>query len=307
MAISDQNEISGSVSGGCVESAVIEAGQEVIRSGKPRRLHFGVADENAWQVGLSCGGEIEIYIEPFGPDQLADWQEALRQQALFCRVVVLAREGELAYRAWFVFAESAGQVNGTENIPEELRLAALEACRAGSSVLLSISSPDPLEVFLQVCQPARTLVLVGGVHIAIPLVSLAESVGYEVILIDPRRLFGTAERFPGVQHLHQEWPQDAFKKITLTSSSAVVTLTHDPKIDDPALQAALASPAYYIGALGSRKTHQKRLKRLEDQGLKPEDLKRIHGPVGLDLGGTSPEEIALAIMAEIVQSWHSRG
>jgi len=306
MAITDQSEISGSVSGGCVEGAVIDAGLEVIRTGIPRKLHFGVANEEAWQVGLSCGGEIEIYLEPFGPEKLTSWLAAFQKDTRFCRLLIL--EGDASGKNWFVFPEdredSAGSIPA---LPDELFLAVKDACEEGQSSLRSFSSPEYQEVFLQVCQPARKLVLVGGVHIAIPLVSMAHSIGFEVILIDPRRLFGTQERFPEVEMLLQEWPQDAFPKIKLNSASAVVTLTHDPKIDDPALQAALDSEAFYIGALGSRRTHQKRRKRLEELRLDSTALDRIHAPVGLNLGGTAPEEIALAVMAEIVQTWHSQG
>lgn len=308
MAISDQSEISGSVSGGCVEGAVIEAGLEVIRTGQTRRLHFGVADESAWEVGLSCGGEIDIFVEPFLPADLAAWRNALQKEALVCRVLILSGQGDLPGASWFVFGPGFPEPNAArDDIPEELRLAAQAACLAGRSIIQTVPGNDALEVFLQVCQPPRTLIVVGGVHIAIPLVSLANTLGYAVILIDPRRLFGTQERFPGVKELYQEWPQEAFSKIPLTRSTAVVTLTHDPKIDDPALRAALDSPVFYIGALGSRTTHQIRRKRLEDQGLDSSDLERIHAPVGLDLGGRAPEEIALAVMAEIIQAWHSQG
>jgi xanthine dehydrogenase accessory factor len=163
------------------------------------------------------------------------------------------------------------------------------------------------EVFLQVVEPPRTLILVGGVHIAIPLVSLADTLGFEVIVIDPRRLFGTSDRFPAVKQLLQEWPGPAFDQLTITETTAIVMLTHDPKIDDPALTIALDSPAFYLGALGSRKTHQKRLARLSEQGIDPQVLDRIHAPVGLNLGGSTPEEIALAVLAEIVQVWNQRG
>ncbi|MEJ2448506.1 MAG: XdhC family protein [Anaerolineales bacterium] len=306
MAITDRSEISGSVSGGCVEGAVIDAGLEVIRTGTPRKLHFGVANEEAWEVGLSCGGEIDIYLEPFGPEELTGWLTAFQKDTRFCRLLIL--EGDSSGKYWFVFPENRKTTAGSiPALPGELFLAARDACGEGRSSLHNFSSPEYQEVFLQVCQPARKLILVGGVHIAIPLVSMAHSIGFEVILIDPRRLFGTQERFPEVEMLLQEWPQDAFPKIKLNSASAVVTLTHDPKIDDPALQAALDSEAFYIGALGSRRTHQKRRKRLEELGWDSTVLDRIHAPVGLNLGGTAPEEIALAVMAEIVQTWHSQG
>ena len=146
--------------------------------------------------------------------------------------------------------------------------------------------------------------VVGGAHIAIPLVAIAKTLGYRTIVVDPRRMFGSEERFPHVDQLLQAWPDKALEQVNLTSSTAIAMLTHDPKIDDPALKVALNSPVFYIGALGSRKTHTKRLQRLREAGIGEGQLERLHAPIGLDLGGRSPEEIALAIMAEIVKARH---
>ena len=134
---------------------------------------------------------------------------------------------------------------------------------------------------------------------------MADVLGFEVIVIDPRRLFGSRDRFPEVKQLLTEWPDSAFKKIKVDASTAVVMLTHDPKIDDPAIKAVLNTPAFYIGALGSRKTHQKRIERLVNDGIDHHELDRLHAPVGLDLGGGSPQEIALSIISEIVKEWNS--
>lgn len=148
--------------------------------------------------------------------------------------------------------------------------------------------------------------VVGGVHIAVTLVSLAKSLGYQTILVDPRRMFGSQARFPHVDRLIQAWPEDAMAEIDLNASTAVAMLTHDPKIDDPALKVALRSPAFYVGVLGSRKTQTKRRQRLSQAGLSDEELGRLHGPIGLDLGGRAPQEIALAVIAEIVKVRHQR-
>ncbi len=147
------------------------------------------------------------------------------------------------------------------------------------------------------------LILVGGVHLTQPLVRIAEIMGFNITVIDPRKLFSTRERFPGVK-LIPEWPSTAFKQIQLSPSSAVVMLTHDPKIDDPAILIALESEAFYVGALGSKNTHQKRMERLREAGAAEANLVRIHAPVGLDLGGRSPQEIALSIVAQIVEVWN---
>ncbi len=160
-------------------------------------------------------------------------------------------------------------------------------------------------LFIQVFNPPLRLAVVGAVHIAQALVPMAALAGYEVILIDPRRAWATAERFPGVEFA-TDWPDEALARLELDRRTAIVTLTHDPKLDDPALACALRSDVFYIGALGSRRTHAGRLERLREAGFTKTDLDRIHGPVGLDLGGTSQAEIAIAILAQITQVLHRR-
>jgi xanthine dehydrogenase accessory factor len=308
MAISDQGEIYGSVSGGCVESAVIDGALQVIKDGISQRLRFGVADEEAWEVGLSCGGEIEVFVREFTPSPLQYWQEAADQDQRFCIALVIESGKNNSGLDWIVFENGeVVQIPSSPTIPDEVKELAVAASIQGKNSLLTLESAKTEEVFLQIVDPPKQLILVGGVHIAIPLTSLANTLGFDVTVIDPRRLFGSSDRFPAVKELLQEWPQEAFKKLKITPSTAIVMLTHDPKIDDPALQIALESTAFYIGALGSKKTHQKRIDRLTEQGVASESLNRIFAPVGLDLGASSPEEIALAVMAEIVQVWHQRG
>lgn len=305
MAITDQGEISGSVSGGCVESAVMDAAQGVLSDGKPVRLHFGVANEEAWEVGLSCGGEIEVYLRVFSREDLDCWSEARAREERFCIPLVIEGAQNMKGAEWCVFGNGEFiSVSTQEDPPPELLAVAQEAAAGGRSALINLESDQIQEVLLQVVELPRRLILVGGVHIAIPLVSLADTIGFEVTVVDPRRLYGTTDRFPAVKHLLQMWPQEAFGQLTITDATAIVMLTHDPKIDDPALKVALESPAFYIGALGSQKTHQKRLARLTDHGIGPDALARIHAPVGLDLGASTPEEIALAVLAEIIQIWH---
>lgn len=179
-----------------------------------------------------------------------------------------------------------------------LGLAARAAARADTSSEVEI---DGRTWFLEVHNPALELILIGAVHIAQPLAQMARLAGYTVRVIDPRTAFATEARFPGVI-LHQGWPDEVLAGLALGSRSALVVLAHDPKIDDPALEAALASPAFYIGALGSKKTHAARLERLSARGFEPEALARIHGPVGLAIGGRSPAEIALSILAQMTQT-----
>jgi xanthine dehydrogenase accessory factor len=165
---------------------------------------------------------------------------------------------------------------------------------------------EGIEIFVDVILPPPILVIVGGVHIAIALVSLAKTLGYRTILIDPRRWWGNKKRFPHVDMLIQSWVPDAFLQINLTRSTAIAMLTHDPKLDDPALKIALNSPAFYVGALGSKTTHAKRVKRLLSDGLSESQLSRLHAPIGLDIGAQSPEEIALSIMSEVVDTYRKQ-
>ena len=307
MAISDQNEISGSVSGGCVEGAVIDAAQTVLKTGLPKRLFFGVANEEAWEVGLSCGGEIEIFLRIFTPGHLTCWRQALERGESFWVPLILEADHSLIGLEYMIFEDGSKlMIPSKADSESEILKVVKAAMPEGKSAVVATKSDQIQEIFFQRVDPPRQLILVGGVHIAIPLASLADTLGFEVTVIDPRRLFGTTDRFPTVKKLLQEWPQEAFQKVLLNDTTGVVMLTHDPKIDDPALKIVLDSPVFYLGALGSRKTHQKRLGRLKEQGVKEKDLKRIHGPVGLNLGASTPEEIALAIMAEIIQVWHHR-
>ncbi len=177
---------------------------------------------------------------------------------------------------------------------------AYELMQHGSATRRYPGSQGEVEIFFDVHRPAPRLVIVGGVHIAIDLIHFAKALGFCTYLVDPRSAFATPERFPHVDHLLHQWPDEALPEIGLTGETNVVVVTHDPKLDDPALMAALPSPARYVGALGSPKTHAKRIKRLLAEGLGQEHLDRLRAPIGLNIGGRTPAEIALSIMAEIV-------
>ena len=301
MAVSDASEIAGSVSGGCVEGAVIETALQVLETGIPERLHFGVGDDQAWDVGLSCGGEIDVYIRNFDHEDLNIWKTALSSGGTVCMALIL--EGEDSYLGTDLLIESSIE-NDAGNNTELITKIREIAFKNQDTGIYRLESTVFKEVFCHLIKPPPELILVGGAHIAIPLASLAKSVGFDVVVIDPRRLFSTKDRFPEIKLLLSEWPEQAFQKVNITESSAIVMLTHDPKIDDPALKISLDSSAFYVGALGSRKTHQKRIDRLQAAGLDQLKLERIHAPVGLDLGGKTPPEIALGIMAEILQVWY---
>ncbi len=304
MAITASGKIVGSVSGGCVENAVVEAGLESLESKRPQLLHFGVADETAWEVGLACGGSIDIFVQPLHPEFFQTFQSALIDEMPVVHITVIRGVDDLLGREMLI-SERGIVAGGLGNERHDAVLnVGIQALSQGISqrVLLNEST----EVFLDVILPSPTIVLVGGVHIAVALVSLAKTLGYRTILIDPRKAWGTVERFPNVDILLQSWIGDAFRQITITRSTAIASLTHDPKLDDPALKIALNSPAFYVGALGSKTTNEKRRARLSNDGVAEDQFARLHAPIGLDIGASTPEEIALAIMSEVVKSFRKQ-
>jgi len=296
MAVADDRRIAGSVSGGCVENAVVEASDDVLRSGKPRLLKFGVSDDAAWSVGLACGGAIEVFVEPLDPELFGPVRDALRHEQPLA--VATANRGDVGPPV-AVFA--AGRAIGAEDAP--MREAARSALAAGQSGRAPL---DGGELFVDVLLPSPRLIVVGGVHIAVALVTLGKALGFRTVLVDPRETFANPKRFPHADEIVSAWPDQALAKLALNAGTAVAVLAHDPKLDDPALIAALASPAFYVGALGSTRTQEKRRKRLLEAGVSPEALARLHAPIGLDLGGRAPEEIALSVMAQIVAARHGK-
>lgn len=194
------------------------------------------------------------------------------------------------------------ETHGDLAVDAALQTVTLDAFRDDRSHIQATPNGD---VFIQVFNPSLRMVVVGAVHIAQPLARMAAMAGWDVTIVDPRGSFASSDRFPGV-HLINEWPDEALTELDLDRRTAVVTLTHDPKIDDPALQVAIRSDAFYIGSLGSRKTHAARLKRLKDAHFTDDEMARIHGPVGLSLGAVSPSEIAVSILAQVIQNLHQK-
>ncbi|MBT5767623.1 MAG: XdhC family protein [Kordiimonadaceae bacterium] len=250
LVIDAEGHMEGSVSGGCVDGVVVTTAFEVIKSGKGELLKFEVATDQAWEVGLSCGGEVHIIVEP-----LLDIQ----------KTCVYLLDGD----------------------PHEVR-----------TIEATIKTADD-EIFIHEYKPLLKLIVVGAVHISQGLVKMAEALDIDVTLIDPRTAYASEERFPGTRFI-TDWPDEALEEIGINSSTAIVTLSHDPKLDDPALEVAMKSDAFYIAALGSRKTQQERSARLKEKGFSEKEIARIHGPAGLDIGSLEPAEIALSILAELV-------
>ena len=273
LAVSGAGDMAGSVSGGCVEGAVVAEALEAITKGAARMLEYGVADGDAFAVGLACGGTIRVLLQPVGG--------ALPEDVLAQLV-----EARAARRA-------AALVSPAQGVPRVETSGHSERFRMDRSGFDADGG-----TFVAIHNPPLRLIVVGAVHIAQTLVPMAQAVGYDPLVIDPRAAFASDARFPGVT-LIDDWPDDAVRSLGLDARTALVLLTHDPKLDDPALTEALRSDVFYIGALGSARTHAARLDRMRAAGFDEADLARIHGPVGLDIGAAGPAEIALSILAQM--------
>lgn len=301
MAVTLSGAMTGSVSGGCVEGAVFEEAQQSLRTRQAKLLHFGVADETAWEVGLACGGSIDVFVQPLEPALYGRLRELLLAERA-CAVATLVKGPAELLGAALVLDEAGGAAGALAGEAQALA-AAQAALASGQTQRATITAG---ELFIDVHWPAPTLIVVGGVHTSIALTALAKTLGYRTVVVDPRKAFGSQARFPHVDQLVQQWPDEALAAIGITRGTAVALLTHDPKLDDPGLLVALASPAFYVGALGSPGTQAKRRARLLEAGLTLAQVDRLRGPIGLDLGARTPEEIALAILAEIVAARNGR-
>ena len=283
LAISGDGEMLGSVSGGCVEGAVITEALDALADRKSRILTFGVSDETAFAAGLACGGTIRVLVEPVG-----DGPEALSEPMLAGLVSARAASRAIAVvtrpDTWTRALVAPGQDPATD--------ARFKSDRSGM---------EEDGRFIAVHNPPLRLIVIGAVHIAQPLLAIARTCGYAPMLIDPRAAFGSAARFPG-ETILDDWPDEALAQLAPDARTAIVTLTHDPKLDDPAIRFALNSPAFYLGSLGSTRTHAKRVERLTAEGFTPDQIAKIHAPVGLDIGAKTPAEIAVSVMAQITET-----
>ena len=283
LAISGEGEMLGSVSGGCVEGAVITEALDALQDRKSRVLTFGVSDETAFAAGLACGGTIRVLVEPVG-----DGPEALPEALLARLVAARATPKALAVVTrpdnWTRTLVTPGEDPATD--------ARFKSDRSGM---------EEDGRFIAIHNPPLRLIVIGAVHIAQPLLQIARTCGYAPTLIDPRGAFGSHDRFPG-ETILDDWPDEALASLNPDARTAIVTLTHDPKLDDPAIRFALNSPAFYLGCLGSTRTHAKRVDRLTEAGFTPDQIAKIHAPVGLDIGAKTPAEIAVSIMAQITEA-----
>lgn len=273
MIVDDQGAIEGSVSGGCIEGAVIQAALEVMASAAPRMLEFSVTNDQAWEVGLSCGGRVRVLVEAV-------------TEKLPCMDQILSAAGPVILTTDCISGKTtfaAGDTNADKSKLHE----------SGGKV-----------IFTQILEQPLKLIVIGAVHITQAMVKIAEALDIDVAVIDPRSTFASTVRFPNID-LCADWPDDALRAREITSGTAIVTLTHDPKLDDSALQVALKSSAFYIASLGSRKTHVARVERLAAQGITEEQIARIHAPAGLGIGAKTPAEIALSVMAQMISTYRN--
>lgn len=295
MLVTENGDMHGSVSGGCVENKVVQAAQEVIHSGESQLLDFGVADEEAWEVGLSCGGALTVLITPFlDDDAYTKFLKFLDKKKPF---FILTRLKGPSHSNPVYLDRMEDELAGNPVLVKKIAQAfddglpgAVVESRAGD------------EYFVHFFRAKPKMLIIGAAHISAELIQLAKMYDFETVVIDPRNTFAQKTHFKEYpDELLVQWPQEVLPQMELNSDTYSVILSHDPKIDDEALKILLSSSVSYVGALGSRKTHAKRVKRLEEAGIKASDIEKIDAPVGLDIGSQTPKEIALSVMARIIQ------
>lgn len=278
MVVSSQGEMEGSVSGGCVEGAVVLEALEALEEGETKLLDYGVSDGDAFAVGLACGGNIRVLVEPVGEGgmPLATLEALVEARAARCPV------------AYEVALDGSRRKLLGEGHADRFR-----TDRSGID--------EDSQTFIAIQNPPLRLIVVGAVHIAQALVPMAQIAGFDPFVVDPREAFGSQARFPDARVIN-DWPDAALNEVGVDTRTALVLLTHDPKLDDPALHVGLRSGAFYIGALGSKRTHAARVERLTEAGFDPHTIARINGPVGLDIGAAGPAEIAVSILAQMIEA-----
>jgi xanthine dehydrogenase accessory factor len=308
LVVTRSGEMRGSVSGGCVEGDVYERAMTVLDEGSPALVSYGPAEPDSFEVGLSCDGEIEVLIEPHAEDVVfRGLRDAIAAGEPAALALVLDPPQRRGARLALVGKDSNIVGSIDTRIDEVVAEEAREVLGRGTRTTRTIElEGQPHRVFIESFVPAPRLYVVGATHIAETLCRLAREVGFEVCLIEPRTAFTRGERFAAAHEIRSDWPVDVLDGARLDGGAYILTLTHDSKFDIPTLARALRSDVRYIGALGSRGTHEKRKTALREQGFGEADLARIHTPVGLDLGGRSPQEIALAILAEMVAARYAR-
>ena len=321
MAVNSDGEVAGSVSGGCVEGAVFQLAQQVLASGMPELAHYGYSDDEAFAVGLTCGGELDVFVERIEP----------AGTPAFERLLNCITEEEPVAVATIIDAPSddeAESLRGAKMLigpdwaegglgSEGLQVAVLDDARGmleqGKTAERRYGRHgerrlDEVRVFISSFAPRPRMFVFGAIDYAAAVAQIGHFLGYRVTVCDARATFATSKRFPDADEVIVDWPHRYLKRVPIDSRAVICVLTHDPKFDVPLLEVALRSPASYIGAMGSRRTHHERLARLRERGLRDEELARLRSPIGLDLGARTPEETAVSVAAELIaQRWGGSG
>ncbi|GAC1314783.1 MAG: XdhC family protein [Chloroflexota bacterium] len=295
MAIAEDGQFVGSVSGGCVENDVVEHAKQVLEEDHPRLVPYGISDEMAFNVGLACGGQIEVFIQPFGRAFPTE------KPVAFAYVVDGENQGN-GLLAW-EFGKHRGSLGQGDALDERVARDATALLRDGKAGQLRYDDAPagPLRVFVDTYPAQPTIVIFGGVHIGVALANLAKTAGgFRVVVVDARGAWATPQRFANADEIHVMHADEYLRQHPLGTNAFVAVLSHDPKLDDPALLGALQSDARFIGAIGSPKTQRERRERLKTAGLTDEQVARLHGPIGMEIGATSPEEIAVSILAQMI-------
>jgi xanthine dehydrogenase accessory factor len=307
MAVNDRGEVAGSVSGGCVEGAVYEEAQEVLKTGRPRLVTYGISDSDAVSVGLTCGGTIHIFVEALDGAILARVARAVREDAPIALAIRLDADpvgAELTVRG--DRDETYGGL-GTAGLDYAVTAEARAVLAGGDTVIRTFGqNGEPtgvdVRVFIRSFAPRPNMYIFGAVDFTRAMVHVGKDLGYRVTVVDARPVFATRQRFAQADEVIVAWPDEFLSRAPVDARTVVIVLTHDAKFDVPLLQVALGTRAGYIGAMGSRRTHADRLAQLRAAGVAEEDLARINAPIGLDIGARTPEETAISIAAEIIAS-----
>ncbi len=315
MLVSDAGEAVGSVSGGCVEGALYELGQEVLADGLPRYETYGVSDDDAYAVGLTCGGILEVFVERVDD---ATWPELAGVASSIAAeepvaVATIVRGPHFVGRHLVVRPDHTEGSLGTDRLDDTVREDVIGMLASGTTGFLHYGPEgerlgEGLDVFVASYAPPPQMFIFGAIDFSAALVKVGKVLGFRVTVCDARPVFATRKRFPDADEVVVDWPHRWLEQQHVDPRTVIAVLTHDPKFDVPALTVALRTDAGYIGAMGSRRTHEDRLVRLKEAGLTDDELGRLHSPIGLDLGARTPEETAISIAAEIVQArWGGSG
>ena len=315
MLVTDEDEAVGSVSGGCVEGALFEVGQEVLADGLSRFETYGIGDDDAFAVGLTCGGILEVVVERVDDEswpELAGIAQSVAEEEPVAVATIVAGPHFVGRHLVVRKAGSEGSL-GTSRLDDTVREDAIGMLESGTTGFLHYGPEgerlgEGLDVFVQSFAPQPRMIVFGAIDFSAALVRVGKLLGFKVSVVDARPVFATAKRFPEADEVIVDWPHRWLSGQEVDSRTVIAVLTHDPKFDVPAIKEALKTNAGYIGAMGSRRTHEDRLVRLKEAGLTDDELARVHSPIGLDLGARTPEETAISIAAEIIQDrWGGSG